>query len=222
MMSFRSSWRVTFGAVACLFGTVAAAEALTYSRHPNEKADENAVLATGPVEKEDAFRFQAYLAKLPAKAKVSLYLDSGGGLVYPSLELGRVVNELKISTYVVGNSKCQSACTNIFLAGRDKETGKPFRVKGTTNNVGFHNFVPGYVEGKTYVAADALRTVANAQRTILDMATYLEEIGSDLDVLGLKLKQAQMYNISNTEALKYGIHVLDEKTGELTRADAVR
>jgi hypothetical protein len=226
MTLFRSAWRVALGTVTVLCGAITAADALTYSRHPSEKADENAVLAAGPIEKDDAFRFRAYLAKLPPKAKTTLHLDSTGGLVNPALELGRVVHELKIPTYVIGQAKCLSACAKIFLAGRDNETGKPFRVKGTANNLGFHNFAPaledGKAAGKLYVAADAVRTIAGAQRTILNIATYFEEISADLDLLGLSLKQSQIYNISNTEALKYGIHVLDEKTNELVRSDAAR
>ena len=48
---------------------------LTFSKHPNEAADENAVLASGNIEPDDAFRFQVYLSKLPKKSLTSLYLD---------------------------------------------------------------------------------------------------------------------------------------------------
>ena len=195
-----------------------AASALTFTKAAEEAPDENAILASGPIEQDDAFRLQTYLSKLPPKKTISLYLDSTGGSVQGAMAVGRVVNEIRIRTYVTTpNARCNSACTSIFLAGHDRETGKPFRVKGSANPVSFHNFVPVLQDGKQYTNKDADSVMARAQRTIFDLATYYQEIEADLELLGLGLKQKDLYALQNQDALRYGIHVMDSKTKELVR-----
>ena len=66
MMPFRP---ILFVMLAWL-GTAACsttAFSLSFSKAPNEAADENAILASGNIELDDAFRFQSYLSKLPPK-----------------------------------------------------------------------------------------------------------------------------------------------------------
>jgi hypothetical protein len=203
------------GLLAC----ASAAPALEFSKHPNEAENENAILAKGSIDQDDAFSFQTYLSKLPPKPVTSLYLDSGGGSVRGAIAVGRVVNEAKIRTFVVGQARCNSACTNIFLAGRDRETDKPYRVKGSTNALGFHNFIP-ILQDKSYTAKDAAGVITSAQSTIYLLATFYQEIGADLELLGLGLKQKDMYLLPNQEALRHGIHVLDAKTKELIRSES--
>jgi hypothetical protein len=192
---------------------------MDFAKNPVEAENENAILAKGKIEADDAFHFQAYLGKLPQKAVTSLYLDSNGGSVQGAMALGRVVNEARIRTYVTGASaRCNSACTNIFIAGRDAETGKPYRVKGSANAIGFHNFVPT-LEDKPYTAKDAVNIMARAQRTIYSLADFYQDVDADLELLGLGLKQKDIFLLPNSDALRYGIHVLDSKTNELVRSE---
>jgi hypothetical protein len=203
------------GVLAC----TSLAAALEFSKHPNDSETENAILAKGGIDTDDAFRLQTYLTKLPQKPITSLYLDSGGGSIQGSIALGRVVNEAKIRTYVTGPSaRCSSACTSVFLAGRDRETGRPYRVKGSSNNIAFHNFKPT-LEDKTYTAKDAANTMARAQSVVYSLATFYQEIEADLELLGLGLKQKDLYYIPNQDALRLGIHILDSKTNELVRSE---
>lgn len=203
-------------AAACSSG----AAALEFSKHPSDSESENAILAKGSIDQDDAFRFQTYLSKLPQKAITSLYIDSTGGSVQGAMALGRVVNEAKVRTYVTGASaRCLSACTNVFLAGRDRETGKPFRVKGSANSIGFHNFVPNLTD-KPYTAKDAAGVMASAQSTVYTLAVFYQEVEADLELLGLGLKQKDMYYLPNQDALRLGIHVLDAKTNELIRSES--
>ena len=202
-----------------VFAGASSVPALDYSKHPNDSETENAILAKGGIDPDEAFRFQTYLTKLPNKPITSLYLDSTGGSVQGAIALGRVVNEAKIRTYVTGPSaRCISACTSIFLAGRDRETGKPFRVKGSTNGVAFHNFKPT-LEEKQYGVKDAANVIMRAQSVVFSLATFYQEIEADLELLGLGLKQKDLYFIPNQDALRLGIHVLDSKTNELVRSE---
>jgi hypothetical protein len=221
MMAFRP---IAFAVLAWL-GTVAcgtSAFCLDFSKAPNEAEGENAILAGGRIEPDDAFRFQSYLSKLPRKPVSSLYLDSTGGRFQSAMAVGRIVHEAKIRTFVTGPSaKCGGACATIFLAGRDRATGEPYRVKGSANGLGFQNFIP-VLDDKQYGAKDAANTMAQAQRFIYELATYFQEIDADLDLLGLGLKQKDLYYLKNDEALRYGIHVLDSKTNELVRHESYR
>jgi hypothetical protein len=204
---------------ALVFAGTSGAPAMEFSKHPNEAENENAILAKGGIEQDDAFRLQTYLSKLPQKPVTSLYIDSTGGSVQGAMALGRVVKEAKIRTFVTGaGARCNSACTNVFLAGRDRESDKPYRVKGSANSVGFHNFVP-ILQDKPYTAKDAANVMARAQRTIYELASFYQEVDADLELLGLGLKQKDMYFLPNQEALRHGIHVLDAKTNELIRSE---
>jgi hypothetical protein len=195
------------------------AAALEFSKHPNDSETETAILAKGEIDADDAFRFQAYLSKLTPKPVTSIYLESTGGSIQGAMALGRVINEVKIRTYVTGpGARCNSACTYVFLAGRDRETGKPFRVKGSTNSIAFHNFKPTLTD-KPYVAKDAANIMARAQNTVYTLAVFLQEVDADLELLGLGLKQKDLYFLPNQDALRYGIHVLDAKNNELIRSE---
>ena len=212
--------RAVATAVALLFWTAAPTSALEFGLHPNNSETENAISASGSIVPGDAFAFQAYLTTLPQKPIVSIYLNSPGGSVQSSMELGRIIYKLKIRTYVVGDKvRCSSACTKVFIAGRDRETDKPFRVKSTDAQLRFHNFTP-VLEDKVFAKADAVAMDERAQKTILTLALYLYEVGSNLEYLGYGLKSEKMITMSNSDALANGIDILDTKTGKITKAAA--
>jgi hypothetical protein len=208
---------VLLATLAALTALASSAHALTYSKHSEEGPDENAILASGDIEVDEAFRFQIYLSKLPPRSQTSLYINSTGGSVQGAIAMGRVVHVAKIHTFVTTpNARCNSSCTFIFLAGLDRETGKPYRVKGSTNGLGFHNFTP-ILDDKRYTAKDVASVINRAQNTIYEIANYYQEIDADLELLGLGLKQKGVYFLENQDALRYGIHVLDTNTKELIR-----
>jgi hypothetical protein len=210
---------VLLATLACLTVATSSAHALTYSKNPDEGVDENAILATGSIEQDEAFRFQTYLSKLPSKPQTSVYLNTTGGSVQGAIAMGRIVFAAKIRTFVTtASARCISACTFIFLAGRDRETGKPYRVKGSNNAIGFHNFVPN-LDDKTFAVKDVANVMSRAQSTIYDIATYYQEIDANLELLGLGLKQKDVYYLPNQDALRYGIHVLDANSKELIRSE---
>jgi hypothetical protein len=211
--------RLTLTILAWLAAGASGATAMEFSKHSSDSDTENAILAKGEIDHDDAFRLQTYLSKLPQKPVTSIYLDSTGGIIQGAMALGRVIHEARIRTYVTGaGARCNSACTNAFLAGRDRETGKPYRVKGSTNTIGFHNFRP-MLQDKQYGAKDAAGVMARAQNTVYTLATFYQEVEADLELLGLGLKQKEMYFLPNQEALRHGIHVLDAKSNELIRSE---
>jgi hypothetical protein len=71
--------------------------------------------------------FQRFLDAMPAVQIV--HLNSPGGRIAEAERIGRLISARKLSTYVVGN--CLSACTTIFLSGRE-------RLISAQGRLGFH------------------------------------------------------------------------------------
>ena len=120
---------------------------------------------------------QAYIAKLPEKRTVTVYLNSPGGSIEEGIALGRLFHRAKIRTAVIGKGVvCNSACTTAFLGGRDPETAEPWRAKGSTAMLGFQSFKIDWTD-KSYTAPDMSMAIARTQRMTLVMADYMAEVG---------------------------------------------
>jgi hypothetical protein len=208
--------------VAGLIGTAAmllganAGSALEFAKHPSDSDTVNAIEVRGKFEAGDAVALQAYIAKLPIKRVTTVYLDSLGGSFEEGMALGRFFNRAKIRTVVGAGVTCTSACTTAFLGGRDAETGKPWRAKGSTARLGFHSFRLNWAD-KDYTAEDMSRAIAQTQKMTLAMADYMKEVDASLGFLRARLKAPAtgMHYMSNEEALSLGLYVINERTGEL-------
>ena len=209
------------GAAAMLIGA-SAASALEFAKHPSDSDTHNAVEVKGKIEAGDAVALQAYIAKLPIKRVTTVYLDSLGGSFDEGMALGRFFHRAKIRTVVGAGVTCTSACTTAFLGGRDPETGKPWRAKGSTARLGFHSFKVDWAD-KDYTAQDMSMAVARAQKMTLAMADYMKEVDASLGFLRARLKAPAtgMNYMSNEEALSLGLYVINERTGELISPEFV-
>ena len=208
------------GTAALLVGT-SAASALEFALHPSDSDTLTAVEVKGKIEPGDAVALQAYIAKLPIKRVTTVYLSSLGGSFEEGMALGRFFHRAKIRTIVAGAGvTCTSACTTAFLGGRDPETGKPWRAKGSTARLGFHSFKVDWTD-KDYTAQDMSMAVARTQRMTLQMADYMKDVDASLGFLRARLKAPAtgMNYMSNEEALSLGLYVINEKTGEVIRPD---
>jgi hypothetical protein len=194
-----------------------AGSALEFARHPSDSDTVNAIEVKGKVEPGDAVALQAYIAKLPIKRVTTVHLHSLGGSFDEGMALGRYFHRARIRTVVAGTGvTCTSACTTAFLGGRDAETGKPWRAKGSTASLGFHSFRYNW-QDKDYTAQDMSKAVAQTQRMTLAMADYMKEVDASLGFLRARLKApaSGMHYMSNDEALSLGLYIINERTGEL-------
>ena len=147
---------------------------------PSDSDNINAVVVRGKIEPGDAVALQAYIAKLPTKRVTTVYLNSPGGSFEEGMALGRFFHRAKIRTLVAGAGVvCTSACTTAFLGGRDPETGKPWRAKGSTARLGFHSFNFDWPD-KDYTAQDMSMAIAQTQKMTLAMADYMKEVDASL------------------------------------------
>lgn len=93
-----------------------------------------AALIVGPITEEVA---DIVLGLIDDDRIQALFLDSKGGVLLPSLDIGRAVRANDIDTVVRNQGNCYSACALIFISG--KERALPHRVLGMSGfSLGFH------------------------------------------------------------------------------------
>lgn len=164
-------------------------------------------------------RVQSHLASLGAGRQIVVRLDSTGGAIDEAMRIGRHIHANRIRVEVVGKgSSCLSACALTFLGGRDA-SGITWRVKGADAEIGFHG-LKRLVPDKEFTVADMQEAVATTQHSLLAIADYLTAIGADIEFMSMMLEKSnsEMNYLSDEKALKLGVHVLQERTGQLTRA----
>ncbi len=90
-------------------------------------------------------------------------------------------------------------------------------MKTSSGQLGFYSFTSNAAEKPEYTDKDMTSAVVDTQRMVLRIADYIQEIRDDLTFLQLIFKRndAKMNFVSNEEALKLGIYVLDERSGEM-------
>jgi hypothetical protein len=210
-------------AAALLAAGGTAAGAMTIKKVEGGEPGVETVLLEGKVESGDALALQGYIAKLPVGAKIVVQLNSMGGSVSEAIATGRVIFKNKIRTVIPSKASCTSACVTIFLGGRDWETGRPWQLKYSTARVGVHSFRIEY-QDKPYTGADMNRAVANTLKAVLSYTEYWDEIGADYEFLYLKwsVSSKEMIYIPSERLLELGIHVLDERSGEIIDPKAVK
>lgn len=114
------------------------------------------VLFEGEVRSGDAVKFYEATREL---SKAIVFLDSPGGLLNEAFAIGSHIRRHGLSTSVVGNKKCFSACALIWLAGNN-------RYMWRNSVIGFH---AAYLE--TYEGAQVSGT-GNAE-----VGSYLTHLG---------------------------------------------
>ena len=129
-----------------------ASSALEFAKHSSDSETVNAIEVKGKIETGDAVALQAYIAKLPIKRRPPSTSTRSAARFDEGMALGRFFHRAKIRTVVGAGVTCTSACTTAFLGGRDPETGKPWRAKGSTARLGFHSFKIDWAD-KDYTAA---------------------------------------------------------------------
>jgi len=212
-MATRFGFRGLLGAAVggVMLGAVAQpVSALEISQHVlKDSAEVNAILLKGKIDDGDTFDLQVYIAGLPKKPNIVVYLDSPGGNLREGMRLGKFFNQNKIETVVDAKTRCTSSCALAFLGGRDNVTGKPQRTKASSGAVGFHAFTREFDKDKQYTADDLKFVIQRTQTEVYGVAEYLRSIGADMDVLRIMLRAAsnEMNFISNDDAIALGVRV---------------
>jgi hypothetical protein len=221
----RTFGKTIFGAALAglVFGAFAQpASAIEISKHAKDSAEVNAILVKGVINQGDTFELQAYIASLPKKPHIVIFLSSPGGNLAEGMKLGRFFYDRKIETAIETKTFCASACALAFLGGRD-DSGKPLRTKAANSGLGFHSFTREFDKDKSYTAEDLKVVVQRTQSTVYVVADYLKAINTDMDIIRIMLKaqNSEMNFISNDDALTLNIRVFDEKRNAVVDPEQV-
>ena len=181
-----------------------------------------AFVMSGQIVGGDLQKLQAETAKIAKGRRVVLILESPGGSVDEGIALGRYVYAERIATFVVAGPGCASACTFIFLAGRDLTTGNPMRTMVAGARLGFHQTRPANLEaGKTYTPQEVLAFTTGSQNAIRLIEAYFRDIKAEPQFLALTLSSPtqSLTFIGELEALRLGINLIDPSNQKLIRAN---
>jgi hypothetical protein len=204
-------------ALAAALLTAQAAVAAEIKQREGAPADTIDIELKGRIERGDLLTLQALISKLPPARTMTVHLDSTAGSLDEAIVLGRFFHQAKMRTMIDAKARCLISCALTFLGGRDAETGKPWRVKTSSGQLGFYSFRFTGPERPEYTDKDMTNAVVNTQKMVLRIADYIQDIRDDLTFLQLIFKRSdvKMNFLSNEEALKLGIYVLDERSGEM-------
>ena len=199
-----------------LMGISNEAAAAKFKKIETGQPNTTTVLMNGPINPGDLVKFQKALADVPQNNKIVVMLRSPGGAMSEGLAIGRFVHARMITTVVPQGFGCHSACTAIFLAGRDSETGQPARIMMSGAKIGFHQArYYGLADTITRDKADELQT--EIQDSVARLNNYYRDLGIDPEFMELSLSAAHndIALLSELQALRLGIYVMDTHTGKL-------
>ena len=175
----------------------------------------------GDIRDGDLARLQAQTAKIPSSQRIVLLLESPGGSVDEGIALGRYIYATKITTVAIQGPGCHSACTYIFLAGRDLFSDQPSRIMMKGARLGFHQTRLSNLPNQTYSAQDIDAATRISQDSIKKLDGYFKEIKGDPEFLTLTLSapNSTVTLLNELDALRLGIFVMEPQSGKLLTPD---
>lgn len=193
-MRFTRRLQIAFAAaVAIAAGAASQAGAMTFQKFTDSPkcADRPCVLASGTIDPDAGERFSAFVRKEKVPSNAIVVLDSDGGYVMASLELGAAIRKAGYSTRVRRGGKCASACVYAFLGGVQRSLGDGAKV-------GVHQVASG----------EALALGAEEGQLVMSMvATHISRMCGKLDLLipTLRTKPRDMHWLSAGELVRYAV-----------------
>jgi hypothetical protein len=180
------------------------------------------VAATGPITADTIADFELFSQVRNLKG-ATIVLDSGGGSVLASLELGRKVRALGMTTSVgrtdrlpavkgeeprgrlIARGECASMCVFVLLGGTQRRVPSEARIL-------VHQIWPG---GKRYDASAETYTaeeLVRIQRDVGRIARYVVEMGGDIELFELAMKippWERLRVLSPGELRKMGLQTIE-------------
>ena len=175
----------------------------------------------GDIRDGDLARLQALTAKIPSSQRVVLLLESPGGSVDEGIAIGRYIYATKITTVAIQGPGCHSACTYMFLAGRDVITEQPSRIMVKGARLGFHQTRLSNLPNQNYSVQDIAAATQISQDSIKKLDAYFREIKADQEFLTLTLSSpnSSVTLLNELDALRLGIYVMNPQGNKLLTPD---
>ena len=191
------------------------------------------IAATGPITADTLRDFDTF-GQMRDLHGATLVLHSGGGAVVPSLELGRKIRRLAMTTTVGRTIKvpgepheaqrarlsprgeCASMCAFVLLGGTQRRVPAEARVL-------VHQIWPGTkrhdASAETYSAEEIMRI----QRDVGQIARYTVEMGADIEIFDLAMRippWEQLRALSPAELRRVGLQPVEAAAESATSGAA--
>ena len=148
--------------------------------------EEGVIAIAGEIDFRTPLAFERVLSAVP-NASI-LILDSPGGMVHSALSIGARVQGLGLSTLVLENSECLSACALVFFAGRERLAYGDLGVHQISSPDGRGSLVAGQ-----YALADVIEALDKYN------------VPSELVALMLRTPPDDIYVLSPDEKNRFGL-----------------
>lgn len=206
------------GAVLALAGSAASAATLT--NVPTADTGVATIMLRGEIVAGDLGRLQTAVARVRSGQRIALMLESPGGSIQEGIAIGRYIYANRITTIAVQGPGCASSCALLFLAGRDTVGEKTARIMIKGARLGFHQASLG--NGSPQLTGS--QGLELGQEIVRIVNTYFNDIKADPEFLTLFLssRSSSLTNISELDALRLGIHVMDPATQRLLSPEGFR
>jgi hypothetical protein len=158
-----------------------------------------ALFLTGEIRQGDSFELREALRDHEISIVI---MGSAGGNLYEGLQMGSILRDKGISTFVPVGVNCESSCANMFFGGMNRKA---------LGQLGVHQFYRVDSANGT-VAAEA---EATAQYTMADVIGVMNELSTPPFVYEKMLGTTEMYYFSDDEKLKLDINPTDPTFLEL-------
>jgi len=131
----------------------------------------------GRIQKGDYFHLRRVLRR---NKITTIALHSPGGSVYEALQMGAIINDQKLTTFIPKNAICASACSYIFFAGINRVVD---------GKLGVHQFF----------GTDEIAPMEQVQLTVSEIMGFLNEFGTPPFVYERMFENKEIYYFSRDE-----------------------
>jgi len=168
----------------CLIAGAGAAER-TFGPFTVDDGTPEIIRMDGEIDTGAALSFRRALQAAPNAKLVTL--NSPGGSVQMGLLIADDIHQRQLSTYIPKRSGCYSACSFIFLAGRERKADGELGVHQISNDT---------------------KDLVGAQYAISDIIEVLNRFGTPVDVMHIMFRTPpdDMYVFSQEEIERYGLN----------------
>lgn len=185
------------------------------------------IAASGPITAETAKDFETFVEARDARG-ATVVLDSGGGAVNASLELGRKFRELGIKTTVgrsvrlsgvnsrrariANDGECASMCVFVMLGGVHRTVPPEARMS-------VHQIWPGNKRGDSSAESYTAEELVRIQRDVGRIAAYTVEMGGDIGLFELAMRippWEKLRSLSQADLRRLRLQMLDKVADSAT------
>jgi hypothetical protein len=187
------------------------------------------VSAVGPITERTPRDFEAFAGKAAVRG-ATMVLDSEGGSVVDTIELGRALRRLDVTTTIgktvsaaapgggtrttlSPSASCESMCAFVLLGGVRRYVPPEARVL-------VHQIWLAKKRERAETASYGADELMVVERDIGRLARYTIEMGGDIELLETALRVPPwepLYRLSGDEIRRMGLHNIDRLFGEEVR-----